>query len=491
MFNPLHQRRAGVLLHITSLPGSGRIGNLGLDAYRFVDFLADSGFTVWQVLPVGPTLENGSPYQSPSSYAGNPLLIGLDRLVEWGWLEPDGLPLDDPQEHRRHLEAACRRFQDVATEEDRHRFQDFLENNRTWLEPYAFFQALKESQDGAPWWEWDPGLRDRDLEAMDHARGSVAQVIAHQRFEQFVFHLQWQELKQYANEKGVYLFGDIPIFVAEDSAEVWSCRRFFDLDENGRPRHVAGVPPDYFSETGQRWGNPLYDWEAMEEDNFDWWVQRIKHQLGLFDIVRIDHFRGFEAFWQISAESETAIDGQWIKAPGEALFHVLADQLGELPIVAEDLGIITAEVDRLRRHSGMPGMKILQFAFGGGPSNPYLPHNHDHDSVIYTGTHDNDTTCGWYEGLSDEERDYMLTYLGQPGEEMPWPLINTAFASVANLSIVPMQDLLALGNADRMNMPGVSDGNWSWRFHWDQVDDGLSSDLKRRLELYGRLLEEG
>ncbi len=486
MENILRQRRAGVLAHITSLPGTEGNGTLGLDAYRFVDFLHDAGMAVWQVLPVGPTLADASPYQSPSSYAGNPKLISIDRLVEWGWLEGDEFPDEHSETHSRLLRAACLHFQQNASDDDRNSYQQFLENNRRWLEPYAFFQALKGLHDGAPWWLWEAGLRDRDLEALDHARGPLASSIAHQRFEQFVFDRQWHELKDYANNKGIHLFGDIPIFVAEDSAEVWACRSFFDLDENGRPNNVAGVPPDYFSETGQRWGNPLYNWAAMEEDNFSWWVDRLRRQFELFDVVRIDHFKGFEAFWQIPSSCKTAMEGEWVKAPGEALFNVLKDQLGELPIVAEDLGIITDAVSALRKRVKMPGMKILQFAFGGGASNPYLPHNHDHDCVVYTGTHDNDTTCGWYQSLEDQDHAYIAEYLGESSEDMPWPLIRAALASVAELAVIPMQDLMALGSEHRMNVPGVTEGNWAWRFHWHDVDDALSVTLAKMIHIYGR-----
>ncbi|MCB1733820.1 MAG: 4-alpha-glucanotransferase [Gammaproteobacteria bacterium] len=486
MHNPLHQRRAGVLLHITSLPGARENGEFGVNAFRFVDFLAEAGITVWQVLPLGPTLLDGSPYQSPSSFAGNPDLICLDLLARWGWVDA-GVVESAQLSREAVLAQAARDFCKRGSEAERNDFKAFNEANVAWLEPYAFFRALKKAHAGAPWWDWEVGLRDREAAAMDHARGALADDIATERFTQFVFDRQWHQLRTYANERGVHLFGDLPIFVAEDSAEVWANRSYFDLDAEGHPRHVAGVPPDYFSETGQRWGNPLYDWEAIAADNFRWWAERLKRQFDLYDIVRIDHFRGFEAFWRIEASCKTAIDGVWVKAPGKALFDRLRAEMGELPIVAEDLGIITAEVDALRRGAGMPGMKILQFAFGGDASNPYLPHNHELDSVVYTGTHDNDTTLGWFGALDANTRRQLGEYLGKSSEDMPWPLIRAAFASVARLAVVPMQDLLGLDGEHRMNMPGKRGGtNWRWRFTWEQLEEGLAQRVKGMVYLYGR-----
>jgi len=485
--NPLATRRAGILLHLTSLPGGGACGTLGPEAYRFVDFLVAAGQSVWQFLPVGPTHDDGSPYQCLSLHAGNPSYISAELLVSAGWLEASLAELPaTPAIQRRLLNTAYRGFMQRAAEVDKRHFSEFVETNRQWLEDYALYAVLREAHHHASWIAWPAQLRDRDPARLQSARQEYRDALELIRFEQFVFSQQWRSLKDYANRHGVLLFGDLPIFVAHDSADVWAQRDYFQLDETGRPTVVAGVPPDYFSATGQLWGNPHYRWERMEQEGFQWWVTRIRTQLQLFDLVRIDHFRGFEAYWEIPADHDTAMNGRWVPAPGDALFEVLRRHFDPLPVVAEDLGLITPEVEALRLRHSFPGMKILQFAFDGGPANPYLPHNHHHLAVVYTGTHDNDTSVGWYKNLSAEGRNHVDEYLHSAGEPMPWPLIRAALASVATLAMIPMQDVLELGSEHRMNVPGKPNGNWRWRFNWDQVDAGLAAHLRHLCGLYGR-----
>ena len=477
-------RQAGVLLHPTSLPGADDHGDLGTDAYRFIDFLAAAGIGVWQVLPLGPTHYDGSPYSCLSVHAGDPELINLQTLAEAGWLDAETVGDD----RREALHNARRGFAARAGNSQRSELQQFIDQQAHWLNDYALFIALRQVHHHQYWSQWPAPLRDRDPEALQQAGEQYAEAIAQTRFEQFLFHRQWHALRDYATANKVRLFGDLPIFVAYDSADVWANRKQFLLDPEGRPSVVAGVPPDYFSATGQRWGNPLYDWPAMAADGYRWWRDRLRGQLALFDLVRIDHFRGFEAYWEIPADCDTAIDGQWKPGPGDALFAAIADDLGSpLPLIAEDLGVITPEVEALRDNWGLAGMKILQFAFDGNPNNPYLPHNHLHASVVYTGTHDNDTTLGWHHQLDPDTRERVHDYLGHPSELWPWPLIRCAWASVACLSVVPMQDLLGLGGSHRMNVPGVVGGNWRWRFEWDWLPDELATRLHRMIGSYDRI----
>jgi 4-alpha-glucanotransferase len=485
--NPLTTRRAGILLHLTSLPGGGVCGTLGAEAYRFVDFLVAAGQTVWQFLPIGPTHDDGSPYQCLSLHAGNPLCISAEPLIGAGWLQGALEPPRTPAEQGAMLANAYHGFLQRAGDADRLHLSAFVAANRHWLEDYALYVVLRESHGSNSWVEWPAALRDRNPAVLRKARRRHKDVLERVCFEQFVFYRQWQALKDYANRQGVFLFGDLPIFVAHDSADVWAQQDYFQLDDNGRATVVAGVPPDYFSATGQRWGNPHYRWERMQQDEFQWWVARFKTQLQLFDLVRIDHFRGFESYWEIPAGHDTAMDGRWVQAPGDALFKVLRSHFDPLPVVAEDLGLITPEVEALRLRHGFPGMKILQFAFDGGPANPYLPHNHHHLAVAYTGTHDNDTTVGWYNALPPDMRRRVDEYLHSMGEPMPWPLIRAALASVTILAVVPMQDVLALGGEHRMNTPGRPNGNWRWRFGWDQVSAAMAPHLRRLTDIYGRL----
>ena len=480
----LDRRRAGILLHPSSLPGETENGTLGPQALRFVDFLADSGFSIWQMLPLGPTHADRSPYQCLSVHAGNPRLISFAQLASWGWLpHTAGLSTPSGAERQALLVQARQAF---LAQGGARAGEAFDGAHAFWLDDYALYIALRQAHGNSAWWQWPEPLRDRDPAALAAARVRHAEEMALVRFEQFTFFRQWQELRQAAQARGVQLFGDLPIFVAHDSSDVWAQRDYFDLDAVGQPRVVAGVPPDYFSQTGQRWGNPLYDWARLRADGFSWWIERLRTQFSLFDLVRIDHFRGFEACWQIPAGEDTAINGRWVPAPGEALFQALHDEFGTLPVVAEDLGLITPAVQQLREQFGLPGMRILQFAFDGGADNPYLPHNHDVNSVVYTGTHDNDTTLAWYEGLPVDQQRVVLDYLGHPAESMPWPLIRAALASVARLAILPMQDILQAGPGHRMNMPGSNTGNWQWRFEWEQLVPGRAAQLRRMVELYGR-----
>jgi 4-alpha-glucanotransferase len=492
----LDRRRAGILLHITSLPGSPDNGDLGEDAYRFVDFLMDCGVTVWQTLPIGPTHQDGSPYQCLSAHAGNPLLISLDWLHEKGWLPADYLSHVDSVSFSKHrLLCLSRAFESFIRHPHRTHvsaYINFTKEYGWWLNDYALFMALRGYYEQAPWQEWPQPLRDRQPAALREARIRLANDIARVKFEQFVFFQQWKELREYANRKGIRLFGDMPIFVSADSADVWACREYFDLKEDGYARVVAGVPPDYFSATGQRWGNPHYHWQRLESDGFHWWLERFRSLLALYDWVRIDHFRGFEAYWEIPAESETAIDGRWVKAPGDQLLEAAFATLNGsgLPLVAEDLGIITPEVEELRKKFDLPGMLILQFAFDSDEYNPYFPKNHTENSVVYTGTHDNDTTLSWFQNQSEPMREHIVhcvsSFLGQWDIPMPRALVQCALASVARLAILPMQDILELGQGYRMNTPGTVQGNWCWRFSWDQVTEDKKSKLGQLIHSYHR-----
>jgi len=449
-----------------------------------VNFLADCRISVWQMLPVGPPQADGSPYQTSSVHAGSPRLIALEPLLERGWLRDP--PEDDTDLAKAGaLRRSWKGFLERADNSDRAALAEFEAANAYWLDNYALFRAVHDEQD-ASWWEWPLALRHRDPAALRSARARLAHDLSYIRYEQFLFFSQWAVLRGHANAAGVLLFGDMPIFVAHDSAEVWACPEDFDLREDGSLRVVAGVPPDYFSATGQRWGNPLYRWDRMHADGFRFWIDRVRTQMRLFDMVRIDHFRGFESYWEIPAEEDSAINGSWVKALGDELFERLYRHFGRLPLVAEDLGIITPEVEALRKKYRLPGMKVLQFAFSGDPANPYLPSQHDLDCLVYTGTHDNDTTLGWYLSLDAPTRNAIQAYLGYPAEDMPWPMIRCALRSRCCLAILPMQDVLCLDGENRMNLPGTSEGNWSWRFAWNQVSSELTGQIRELVTLYGR-----
>jgi len=490
-------RSSGLLLHITSLPSNEGIGTLGREAFHWVDRLAAAGQKLWQVLPLGPTGYGNSPYQSYSAFAGNPLIIDLEALSHEGWLlaeemgsiqetSSDRVDFDTVRSIKdRLLRKAFERFHSLNREEEQVRFRSFELSQVGWLEDYALFMALHHRFEGRPWSEWEEGLRRREAGALESARHDLFAEIEFQKFQQFCFFEQWDRLKRYANAKGVEIIGDLPIYLAYDSSECWAHPELFAFDEELRPAFVAGVPPDYFSATGQLWGNPLFDWERLEAGGFGWWIERVRHTLRLYDRVRIDHFRGFEAYWAVPAEAETAAEGEWRPGPGVKLFEALEKALGELPVIAEDLGIITPEVEELRDRFGFPGMKVLQFAFDGNPANPYLPHNHIQRSVLYTGTHDNDTTLGWFRSL--QERSYPLAYLASDEEHLLWDLIRTQQRSVAAMAILPLQDLLGLGSEARMNTPGTVEGNWAWRCtpeQWRQEEPWKR--LARFSHLYGR-----
>jgi 4-alpha-glucanotransferase len=491
------RRFSGVLAHPTSLPGPHGIGDLGTEAYAFVDWLVRARQALWQILPLGPTGYGDSPYASYSAFAGNPLLISLDGLVEDGLLDASNLTHPDfPEEQvdfdavtsfkQRQLRRAAERFHAGQGARLREDYAQFREAQAAWLEDYALFMALREESGGQLWSSWPRELALREPQALDAARTRLAEQIDAQRFMQFVFFRQWAALKRYANERGVQVFGDIPIFVALDSADVWANTRQFQVDESGQPTAVAGVPPDYFSETGQLWGNPLYDWDAMRADGYRWWIARFRAVYSLVDIARIDHFRGFEAYWSVPAGEETAINGRWVPGPGHDLFEAVRAELGQLPVVAEDLGLITLAVDALREGEGFPGMSVLQFAFGSGSDNFYLPHNHARDTVVYTGTHDNDTTVGWWDSADTNTRDHVRRYLRIDGSDIAWDLMRAAFASVGETAVVPVQDILSLGNAARMNVPGRATGNWAWRMRPGALTNDLATRLRDLTELYGR-----
>lgn len=484
-------RRAGVMLHITSLPGPGNNGDLGDEARHFVDFLVNAGFSYWQILPVGPTRSDNSPYSTSSIHAGNPLLINLDYLVQSNWLHESAFNKENLSKDDRllTLRAAWTGYNRHADKLQRELVSQFVSEQGYWLNDYALFRAIRKDQDCRAWWDWPETLRDRQEIALAEISDRLSQEIDYIHFEQFVFFKQWKEMKDYANQRGVELFGDMPIFVAHDSAEVWANRQDFLLDSHGMPTVVSGVPPDYFSETGQRWGNPLYDWGQMQKDDFAFWMQRLKTQLALYDLIRVDHFRGFESYWEIAVEDETAIHGHWVTAPGKALFERLYHAYKRLPLVAEDLGIITPEVEELRDHFKLPGMKVLQFAFSGDPNNPHLPFKYPCNSVVYTGTHDNDTTVGWYESLDNNTKTNVDEFLGNSRNDMPWPMIWNVLSSSSDLAVLPMQDLLELGGEHRMNTPGTTEGNWEWRFDWSQVDSDLASSLRHSIAMYGRLMQ--
>ncbi len=475
--NPFSKRRSGVLLHPTSLPGPDGIGDLGSAAYRFVDWLEEHGQSLWQILPLGPTSFGDSPYQTLSALAGNPLLVSLDHLRDQGWLSDEDLaarpafPADRVdfgpviQWKNTMLDRAWETFLAAASGTPMHEFEAWRRAQAAWLDDFALFMALKEDQGGAAWCDWPAPLRDREETALAEARPRLEKRMGAHAFRQWLFFTQWTQLKAYAQARGIGFVGDLPIFVAYDSSDVWAQRRLFQLDAKGHPTCVAGVPPDYFSKTGQLWGNPLYRWHILREEGYAWWVERVRACLEMVDVVRIDHFRGFAAYWEVPAKEKTAINGRWVEGPGAGFFQAMKQALGDdLPIIAEDLGVITPDVEKLRDDFGLPGMRVLQFGWSG-PENAFLPHNHPTNCVVYSGTHDNDPTLGWWQHLTDEPmRRLVAEYTGHEQVDEPnWALVRLGMLSSAHTFVATMQDVLGLGREGRMNLPGEGKGNWNWR----------------------------
>ena len=494
----IFKRASGIILHPTSLPGPYGNGDVGPEAFRWVDFLAKAGSTLWQVLPLGPTAYGDSPYQCFSAFAGNPYLISPDRLLEDGLLMPEDLA-NRPEFHAGQvdygavipwklalLDRAYARFEAQAPASLAAEFRAFQDAQSAWLDDFALFMALKDAHNGAPWVTWEPALRSREPGAIEQARRDFAAAAGRQSFRQFLFFRQWAALHDYARRKGVSIIGDAPIFVAHDSADVWAYPELFYLDPDGQPTVVAGVPPDYFSPTGQLWGNPLYRWEAHAAGNYAWWLGRLRALLQLVDIVRLDHFRGFAGYWEVPAGETTAKNGRWTPGPGASFFSAVEQALGELPVIAEDLGEITPDVIELRERFNLPGMKVLQFAFNKDPDDKYLPHNFPANCVVYTGTHDNDTTLGWYQSTSEAQRDFCRRYMGRSGSDICWDMIRLAWSSVAVLALAPLQDFLCLGTEARMNLPGRPSGNWAWRMPEEALSEGLRLGLSEFNFLYSR-----
>ncbi len=492
-------RSSGILLHPTSLPGKFGIGDIGPQAHRWIDFLAEAGCSLWQVLPLGPTGYGDSPYQCFSAFAGNPYLISPEDLLEEGLLVPEDLR-DMPEFEQGKvdfgqvipwkvelLKRAFARFSVTASASLQDAFHKFQKAQSSWIEDFALFMALKEAHGGASWVTWEASLRDRKETALKKARLKHKTEIEMQVFRQFLFFKQWEVVRARAHSKGIKIIGDAPIFVAHDSADVWANPGLFYLNKNGTPSVKAGVPPDYFSPTGQLWGNPLYRWDIHREQGYQWWLERIRLILEMVDIIRLDHFRGFAGYWEVPGRAKTAVHGRWVAAPGMDFFKTLQNRMGNLPIIAEDLGVITPDVVEIRDYFNLPGMKILQFGFGGGPTDPFLPHNYPNNCVVYTGTHDNDTACGWYERVPEKEKDFYRRYYGRDGSDVAWDLIRGAWASVADMALCPMQDLLCLGNEARMNYPGNPSGNWTWRMRDGAFSESLARGIYELNFLYLRM----
>lgn len=504
-------RASGVLLHPTSLPGSFGIGDLGPKAFEFVDLLAEAKQSYWQILPLGPTGYGDSPYQCFSAFAGNTLLISPERLVEDGFLSEADIAGHPRFEGGKVdfggvydwknvlLPKAYERFYHTTSVDLRGRFERFNQENDWWLEDYATYRAFKTFQDQRPWYEWPDALKLRISPAVKAEAERLYDEIQAEKFYQFLFFTQWLELKEYANKQGIRIIGDVPIFVALDSSDVWCNQEKFKLNDDGSPKVVAGVPPDYFSTTGQLWGNPIYDWDEMRKDGFSWWIARMAASLKTVDVVRVDHFRGFAAAWEVPGGDKTAENGRWVEVPGRELFTAFKNALGELPVIAEDLGVITPDVEELRDGFGFPGMRILQFAFGGDAKNHDLPHNYVTNCIAYTGTHDNDTTVGWWHSQAgagstrdaaeiSHEHDFCLQYLATDGEEIHWDFVRAVWASVAHTVVAPVQDLIGIGTEGRMNLPASTSGNWFWRLRDGQLTPEIIERLKTLTETYGRTI---
>jgi len=495
-------RKAGILLHPSSLPGKFGIGTLGSEAYEFVDFLVKSRIGIWQILPLGPTGFGNSPYQCFSAFAGNPLLIDLAQLNEMGLIlnedfvehghhfnESDAIDFEEVEIHKMAL--LRKAYQNFRVKADQYSgYRDFCYRYADILNDYSLFMSIKAYYGGCSMSEWPLAIRRKEPEAIVAIYDKLIEEVGFQKFIQWLFFKQWMQLKRYANERGVDIMGDIPIYVSCDSADLWSSPEYFDVDENLIPKHVAGVPPDYFSQTGQMWGNPVYNWKAMQADDFAWWRRRIWSTFQMYNSFRIDHFRGFSQFWAIPAGDKTAVNGVWVDAPGLELFQSIERHLGKMPIIAEDLGLITPDVENLRDSFGFPGMKILQFAFDSSENNIYLPHTFNKNCVVYTGTHDNNTTLGWYYDASKQDLQKSINYMDCEGKSFVRSMIRQAFSSVADTAVIPMQDLLELGAHARMNIPGTIADNWQWKMVSGQMDDCLAQDMAAMNTLFGRGLAQ-
>jgi 4-alpha-glucanotransferase len=491
-------RKSGILLHITSLPGDEGVGTLGKNAYDFVDFLVEAKQKLWQILPLGPVGAGNSPYQCYSAFAGNPLLIDMQLLVEDGLLaESDFLPFPAFLKKKVEFEKvgtwkhelfakAFSNFQENRFQHFQNEYSHFLNEHGWWLHDYALFMAAKSYFKNISWHKWDTGFKLRQPEKLQEIAQKLSKEIDYHKFLQFLFFRQWFRLKEYANAQGVEIVGDVPLYVSGESADVWANTDIFLLDENLEPTEVGGVPPDYFSETGQLWGNPVFDWQRLKARDYDWWMARLHFNLNMFNLVRIDHFRGLESYWSIPANEITAINGNWVPAFGHEMLAKLKSQIGELPLIAEDLGIITPEVDKLREEFNLPGMKVLQFAFGTDASNKDLPHNYSDNFVVYTGTHDNDTTLGWLNSVKDDELIMVEKYIGSTDRKGLANTVEMALSSVAKMAIIPLPDILELDGGSRMNVPGTADGNWGWRFDWPQLTSIQKKFLRELTEKYNR-----
>ena len=491
-------RKSGIIFPVFSLPSNYGIGTFGIEAYNFIDFLEKANQSYWQILPLGPTSYGDSPYQSFSTFAGNPYFIDLDLLTKDGLLKQKEInPIDFGKDNKyidygkiyisryKVLKIAFNRFNKNSKE-----YEEFKESNKFWIYDYALFMALKDYNGGKTWTSWNDDIRRREQEALIKYSTLLKDEIEFQMFMQFKFYEQWNILRSYAKEKGIEIIGDIPIYVAEDSSDVWSNSKLFMLDKDLIPTKVAGCPPDAFSETGQLWGNPIYNWKAHKEEKFNWWIERVKSSLDLFDIVRIDHFRGFAGYWSIPYEDETAANGKWEVGPGIELFDAIKKELGDINVIAEDLGYITEDVKRLLNYCGFPSMKVLQFAFDPKGDSEYLPHNYNKNTVVYTGTHDNDTIKGWIKSLSESEKEFCMAYTGMKNEDDTWALVKTAIASTAETAIIQIQDILDIGSEGRINIPSTIGLNWRWRMDKNHLTDGLANKLKSLSTLYRRNMKE-
>jgi len=495
-------RSSGTLVHPTSFPSAYGIGDLGSGARKFINFMNQSNQRIWQVLPLGPTGYGYSPYASYSAFAGNQYLISPDILVDKGLVSKNdadkikvteslSVNYDEAYKKKREiLRIASRNFYNHLTSDLENDLLDFKKRNQNWLDDYCLFIVCSKLYGRKPWNTWDPGIAQRKQKKLKEIRNEHKDEIKHEEWMQFEFFNQWFDLKKYTNDKNIRIVGDIPIFVDHNSADVWSNTRYFAVDKQGNRQLVAGVPPDYFSETGQLWGNPLYKWDELEKDGFSWWIERFDQMFNLFDAIRVDHFRGFEAYWEVPAEEKTAVRGNWVKGPGSKLFKTIHKELGELPIIAEDLGFVTPEVRELRDYFQFPGMKILQFAFESDSSNEFLPHNYDQNCVVYTGTHDNDTTIGWFNSAPEVEKHRAREYTRSDGSQMNWEFIRLGMLSVADQAIFPLQDYMNLGSEYRMNTPGTVGNNWQWRFTQQMLDEVDTARIRNLIELSNRKLSE-